>query len=162
MAARPIFKLWHSVAGLLALVAGEALLLAGASGAGVSLVAWLVPLCSIAGTTIVLYVATEIVEEIRSKPRLFLLLCGIIAEFIVFFALQYHLLSGLDPLSFGTLPPGIASLILQSTMVFALNPLYMPGDTAGQLLLLVNTLGSLGLVLFVLQNIWQLRGRANA
>jgi hypothetical protein len=158
MAVRPIFKLWHSIAGLLVLAIAEAVALAALPGA----FAWLVPLCSIAGTAVVLYVATEIVEEIRSKPRLFLLLCGIIAEFILFFAFQYHLLGSFDPLSFGTLPPGLSSLILQSTMVFALNPLYMPGDTAGQLLLLVNTLGSLGLVLFVLQNIWQLRSQAKA
>lgn len=153
MATRPIFKLWHSVAGLLMLAAGETLALAAWPGA----FALIAPLCSLAGTAVVLYVATEIVEEIRSKPRLFLLLCGIIAEFVVFFAFQYYVLGRFDPASFGTLPPGLASLALQSTMVFALNPLYVPGDTAGRLLLLVNTLGSLGLVLFVLQNIWQLR-----
>lgn len=153
MATRSKFKLWHSVVGLVVLVAVEALVLQALP----QLFAWLVPLCALAGTVIALYVATEIVEEVAGKPRLFVLLSAIIAEFILFFALQYHLLAHFDALAFPTLSQDAVSLLLQSTMVFALNPLYMPDDTAGRLLLLVNTLGSLGLVLFVLQNIWQLR-----
>ncbi|HEV7449501.1 MAG TPA: hypothetical protein VGP13_03105 [Candidatus Paceibacterota bacterium] len=154
MALRPErFKLWHSVAGLVVLLIIEALFLALWPASFVVLV----PLFAIAGTAVTLYVATEIVEEVSGKPKLFALLTAIIAEFVIFFAFQYHLLGHFDHLAFATLGSDAVSLLLQSTMVFALNPIDLPTDTAGRLLLLVDTLGSLGLVLFVLQNIWQLR-----
>jgi hypothetical protein len=153
MASRPKFKFWHSVAGLLVLAVAESLAVMAAPFAA----GWLVALCALAGTAVTLYVATEIVEEVSGKPKLFALLTAIIGEFVLFFALQYHLLAHADPSAFATLGTDAVSLLLQSTLVFALNPIDLPTDTAGRLLLLVNTLGSLGLVLFVLQNIWQLR-----
>jgi hypothetical protein len=41
-------------------------------------------------------------------------------------------------------------------MVFVFNPLYLPATIIGRVLLAINTLSALGLVLFILQNIWQI------
>jgi hypothetical protein len=153
MATRPKFKLWHSVIGLLALAVSQAVALSiwpAAAGA-------LVSACALVGAAITLYVATEAIEEVRGKPYLFAYLAAILAQYIVFFALQYFFLASHDSLAFPTLSLDVVSLTLHSTMIFALNPLYGAEDSAGRLLLLIDTVGSLGLALFVLQNIWQLR-----
>ncbi len=153
MATRPKFKLWHSVAGLLALAISQlvALSIWPTSAAG------LVAACALVGAAITLYVATEAIEEVRGKPYLFAYLAAILSQYIIFFALQYWFLASHDAMAFPTLSLDMVSLVLHSTMIFALNPLYDAADSAGRLLLLIDTVGSLGLALFILQNIWQIR-----
>ena len=144
--------LFFSVAGLLAL---EALLL------------WLLPtvvaneafilIFAILGSVINIYVAIEAIEEVKGHIQMLGFLSLIVLEFMVFFSLQYYFLLLVQPMSFPMLTTNIVNLFLHSTMIFVFNPIYLPETLAGRALLLINTLGSLFLVLFILQNIWQLR-----
>ncbi len=88
------------------------------------------------------------------------LLSVVTLELLIFFAFQYLFLLGVEPTSFPTLLADPVSLGLHSTMIFVFNPLYLPATALGRALLLVNTLGALGLVLFILQNVWQFRSKA--
>jgi hypothetical protein len=152
---RKKFTLWHSLVGMAALVALEWVGLLVVRGTMVDFGFLL--LAAVVGAVGNLYVATEIVEEVRGLGHLFALLSTVTAEFIVFFAFQFYFLLMLMPQSYPTLQPQAVSLVLASTMVFVFNPLYLPATDAGRLLLLVETLSALGLVLFILQNITQLR-----
>jgi hypothetical protein len=147
------FRLWHSLAGMAALVVLEALATA---------VPWMfdtasVWLGAIAGSFVALYVATEVIEEVRIARHMLLLLSVVVGEFVVFFAFQYHFLLHMQPANFPTLGDDPLSLLLHSTMVFVFNPLYLPATPAASALLFINTLAALGLVLFILQNVWQFR-----
>ena len=148
------FKLSHSVVGLILLLALQGLLLymwpVGAA-------AWLLLCFAAVGAIVTLYVATEVVEEVRSPSHMVVLLSVVVAEFVLFFACEYWYLGLVSPASFPTLPPDITSLLLHSMMVFVFNPLYLPSDTLGRVLLLINTASSMGLALFILQNISQFR-----
>lgn len=148
------FKLSHSISGLLALLAVQGALVYLAP---VGVVAWLTLCFGIAGAAVTLYVATEIVEEVRGTPRMLTLLSAVVVEFVVFFAVEYWFLLIVSPGSFPTLAPDAASLALHSTMVFVFNPLYLPANFIGRAFLLINTASALGLVLFILQNIWHFR-----
>ena len=149
------FKLWHSLAGTAALLAVEWVVLVAVRGTMWD-VAFLLA-AALVGAVGNLYVATEIVEEVQGASHMFVLLSITTAEFVAFFAFQFGFLLMLAPGSYPTLPPDAASLALQSVMVFVFNPLYIPATSAGRLLLLVETLGALGLVLFILQNVSQFR-----
>ncbi len=152
------FKLWHSIGGILALVVleGVALEIVPLAYAG-TLILWTAAL----GALSMLYVATEIVEEVRGTSRMLSLLSAVVAEFIGFFGFQYAYLLVRDYSSFPTLTLDAVSLTLQSAMVFVFNPLYLPSSGEGKALLLINTLAALGLVLFILQNVWQIRSNKN-
>ena len=154
---RKKFKLSHSVVGLLGLLAVQGLLVylwpVGAT-------AWLTLAFATVGAIVTLYVATEVVEEVRSPSHMVVLLSIIVAEFVLFFACEYWYLMLVSTNSFPTLPPDVVSLLLHSMMVFVFNPLYLPGNTLGRILLLINTASSMGLALFILQNISQFRRAA--
>jgi hypothetical protein len=112
---------------------------------------------AILGSGIHIYVALEAIEEVRGRLQMLAFLSIIVLEFITFFSFEYWFLLLVQPASFPTLGPDPLSLFLHSTMVFVFNPLYLPATAVGRVLLLVNTLSALGMVLFILQNIWQLR-----
>jgi len=147
------FRLSHSVLGTVVALVAEAVVISlwptGALGVVVAIAAL--------GALGNLYVATEVVEEVRNLRHMMALLCVVLAEFVIFFALQYYFVAHLSPASYPTLDASASGVVLQSLMVFVFNPLYLPADAAGRWLLIINTIASLGLVLFVLQNIWQLR-----
>ena len=145
-------KLSHSAAGLITLVLVEF----GVLAASPALV-WLLLVGALLGAAALLYVATEVIEEVRNKVHMLQLLSVVLAEFIIFFAAEYYLLLAVSPQSFPTLSADTVSLLLHSTMIFVFNPLYIPADTLGRALLLINTASALGLVLFIVQNIWQFR-----
>lgn len=86
-----------------------------------------------------------------------LLLSVTTTEFVGFFAFQYWFLLMVNPGSFANMPFTPMSIALNSVMIFVFNPIYLPTNEAGQAMLLINTLGALGLVLFLLQNISQFR-----
>lgn len=114
----------------------------------------------IIGSVMNIYVSVKAIEEVKGHLHMLLFLSFIILEFILFFAVQYWFLMIVQPTSYPTLPLDALSLILHSTMVFVFNPLFLPATTAGRALLLVNTFSSLCIVLFILQNIWQLRTKS--
>ena len=118
-------------------------------------------IASVIGSAMTLYVAVEAIEEVRSRSHVLAFLSLIALEFIAFFAFQYAFLLIIQPGSFLALAPDAVSLLLHSTMIFLFNPLYTAGTSLGRALLLINTLGALGLVLFILQNAWQLRTPKN-
>jgi hypothetical protein len=120
---------------------------------------WLVIFFVIIGVGMNIYVSIEAIEEVSGHLRLLLFLSLIVLEFVVFFAFEYWYLLLLQPASFPTLTPDFFSLLLHSTMVFVFNPLYLPATTVGRALLLANTLSALSLVLFILQNVWQIHPR---
>lgn len=151
--ARKKFELWHSLLGGLVLLIVEAGAITLAPGIG----DWIIFAASALGSVAALYVATEVIEEVPSMLRMLELLSVVMGEFVLFFAAQYHFLMRIDPLGFPNLPGDPVSLALHSTMVFVFNPLWLPADTAGRMLLLIHTLAALGLVLFVLQNVAQFR-----
>ena len=149
------FNLWHSAAGLVLLVVVEAVLLL--LGGVVPHGSWLVLLFALGGGAWIVVLAAEVVREVHKAVHMLVLLSGVMAEFILYFAFQYHFMLSLDSASFAGLVQNPVALLLQSTMVFVFNPLYLPSTTAAQALSLVNTLGALILVLFIVQNIWQFR-----
>jgi hypothetical protein len=108
-----------------------------------------------------IYIAIEAIEEVKSHSHVLVFLSFIVLEFIIFFSFEYWYLLLIQPESFPTLSMDVLSLILHSTMVFVFNPLYLPATVAGRALLIINTLSALGLVLFILQNIWQIRPRVS-
>ncbi len=153
------FKLWHSLLGLSIIVSAEGLLIQMMSALAA---VWTICFFAILGTCIKMYVATEVIEDIRGSRRMLATLSAVVGTFIIFFSFQYWYLLFVDPASFPTLAPAAFSLLLHSVMVFVFNPLNAPGDTAGQALLLVNILGALVLVMFIFQNISQLRHKSSA
>lgn len=148
------FTLWHSLisTGLLVIVEGSLLMFVQHS-----LGIWILLLAAAIGAIGNIYVSTEVIEEVRNAWHMLWLLSAIVTEFVLFFAFQYGYLLFIQPESFPTLLNTPISLVLNSVMVFVFNPLFMPATEWGQSLLLVNTLGALGLVLFILQNIGQFR-----
>ena len=152
------FKLWHSMLGLTLLVIGEGALI---RIAGSMMAPWY--LCGIAliGVFVNMYVAMEVIEDIQNATRMLLALSAVVAEFIIFFSFQYGYLLSVQRGSFPTLSSDPVSLALHSTMVFVFNPLNTPGTTLGQVLLLVNIAGALILVMFILQNVSQLRRKSS-
>lgn len=105
-------------------------------------------------------IATEAVEEVRGGLAMLTTLAVLMGEFVAFFACQYGLLLFADTASFPGLSLDPLALLLASIMAFVFNPLVLPATEAGRALLIINTFGSLGLVLFVLQNISQFRRSA--
>lgn len=151
---RRTFTLWHSLVGTGLLLAGEgALLMFALPDAGI----WVILLSAAAGAVGNIYVSAEIIEEVRNAWHMLWLLSVVVVELVVFFAFQYAFLLFMQPESFPTLTASPVPLLLHSVMVFVFNPLFVPATEWGQELLLVNTLGALGLVLFILQNIGQFR-----
>lgn len=148
------FTLWHSIVGTgLLLIAEWAFLQFLLPSAAI----WLLLLAATAGAIGNVYVATEVIEEVRNAWHMLWLLSVIVAEFVILFAFEYGFLLLLQPASFPTLPLTLVALLMHSVMVFVFNPLYIPATAWGQELLLVNTLGALGLVMFILQNLNQFR-----
>lgn len=152
------FKLSHLFLGIVGLLVVEGVLIWLLPTAIIS--EWLVILFVIIGVGINIYVAIEAIEEVKGHLRLLSFLLLIVLEFIIFFAFEYLFLIILQPLSFPTLSPDVFTLLLHSTMVFVFNPLYFPATTVGRVLLFINTLSALSLVLFILQNIWQIHSEA--
>lgn len=154
---RKPFRLFHSLAGISVLLIIEAINhnYLGSHVAGI-----IVVLCSAAvGGAAIVVIATEVIEQVRNARHMLILLSAVVFEFIFFFAFQYYFFLLSIPGSFQDLLIDPASLLLQSTMVFVFNPLFIPVNSASRVLLLINTMGSLVLVLFVLQNIWQFRAQ---
>jgi hypothetical protein len=120
----------------------------------------LILIIAIAWAVINIYIATEVVEEVKGARHMLIVLSIIMAEFIVFFAFQYWFLALAQPASFPSLAHDPISLALNSVMIFVFNPLYLPATSAGRALLLIDTLGALGLVLFLLQNISAFRRKS--
>ena len=148
------FKLWHSFVGLGVLLVLQTIALYTLPGLAL---AWLTLLCAATGAIGLLYVSTEVIEEVRNARRMLILLSVVMIEFVVFFACEYWFLVTVSSTAYPSLPHDAVSMLLHSTMVFVFNPLYLPTNGLGQLLLIINTLSALGLVLFILQNVWQFR-----
>lgn len=151
------FSFWHSIAGTIVIIAVEYLavrfLSAGAS-IGVILA------MAVVGSLVTIYVATEIIEEVKGAFHMILLLTAVVLQFVIFFAFEYLFLIMVQPTSFPTLLMNTTSLLLHSVMVFVFNPLYLPGTSAGRILLLIQTFAALGLAVFMLQNISQFRKKS--
>ena len=152
------FKLWHSLLGTVALLIIELLVFVlpstGNTQEGFILV------IAAMGAVINIYVATKAVEEVRGRDRMFVVLSTVMMQFIVFFAFEYWFLLLVQPASFPTLTHDPVTLLLNSVMIFVFNPLYSPATISGKALLLIDTFGGLGLVLFVLQNIGEFRRKS--
>ena len=153
------FTLWHSFAGMGLLLVVEGFLVLVFAASSWSL--WILMFAAGVGAIGNIYVSTEVVQEVRNAWHMLTLLSVIVAEFVAFFAFEYGYLLWLQPASFPSLTSSPVPLILNSVMTFVFNPLFMPGTVWGQTLLVINSLGALGLVLFILQNIGQFR-HANA
>lgn len=148
------FKLSHLLLGIAGLLLIEAALLWFLPAVGTNEV--LILIFGIVGAGMNIYVAIKAIEQAKSRLHVLVFLSLIVLEFIIFFSFEYWYLLLVQPASFPTLNIDLLSLLLHSTMVFVFNPIYLPATTVGRALLLVNTLSALGLVLFILQNIWQL------
>jgi len=156
---RKRFNFAHSLAGV-ALVLGLEGTLVGLSNVifGTNLAGSVVVVIgALIGGLFVIVIATEVIEEVRKPFHMLILLSAVVFEFIVFFAFQYWYLSIVAMESFQFLLLDPISMLLHSTMVFALNPIHMPMTSPARALILINTLESLVLAFFVLQNVWQFR-----
>lgn len=149
------FKLSHLFLGIVGLLIIQAFLLLFWPVANMN--EGLIIVFGIVGVAMNIYVAIEAIEEVKGRLQMLVFLSLIVIEFIIFFSFEYWYLLLEQPASFLTLSADFLSLLLHSTMVFVFNPIYLPVTAVGRALLLINTLGALGLVLFILQNIWQLR-----
>ena len=116
----------------------------------------LILIFGIVGAGMNIYVAIEAIEQVKSRLHMLAFLSLIVLEFIIFFSFEYWYLLLVQPTSFPTLSANFLSLLFHSAMIFVFNPLYLPATGAGNALLLINTLGAMGLVLFILQNIGQI------
>ncbi|MDB5238530.1 MAG: hypothetical protein JWM46_800 [Candidatus Kaiserbacteria bacterium] len=154
---RKKFHLSHSVIGTILFVIVEGVFLTAI--APVPLRIALILLAALAGGIAHIVVATEVIEEVRNARHLLVLLSAVVAIFVAFFAFQYWFLISSAPGSFPGLGTGGTDLLLHSTMIFVFNPIFLPATAAARLLLLINTFGALALVLFILQNVWQIRGK---
>ena len=156
---RKRFNFAHSIAGVALLLGVESAvigvfdLLFGSHTPGV----FVVLVSALAGGLFVILIAREVIEEVRKPFHMLFLLSAVVFEFIVFFAFQYWYLSLIAPGVFEGLRMDPISMLLHSTMVFALNPMHVPLTFAARTILLINTLESLILAFFVLQNVWQFR-----
>jgi uncharacterized membrane-anchored protein len=151
------FSLWHSVlivAGMLLVEAGLVFLLNTPAFSIGSIL-----LFALIGAFIIVLLATDVIREVRNADHMLFLLSAVIIEFILFFAFQYWYFSSVLPASYQGLALDPISLLLSSAMIFALNPLYLPINIPAKALMLINSLGALSLVLFVLQNVWQFRAK---
>ena len=151
------FHLLHSVLATVVLLALEALLGLFVNNANIAVYA--INVIAIVGGIGIIVVAVEAIEEVKNTRHMLFLLTAVLAEFVVFFSMQYWYISLAVPGTFAGLSLDPVTLLLHSTMIFAFNPLYMPTTLAGRALMLINTLESMGLVIFVLQNIWQFRAK---
>lgn len=156
---RKRFNFAHSLAGVALVLGAEGALVGlselifGTQIAGI----FVITTSALAGGMFIILIATEVIEEVRKPLHMLVLLSSVVFQFIVFFSFQYWFLSAIAPGSFGALPPDAISMLFASTMVFALNPMYPPMTQSAQALILINTLESLVLAFFVLQNVWQFR-----
>jgi hypothetical protein len=150
---RPSFRISHSLFASVVLLAIEFIVV------HVGLfVTPLILLLAAFGAAMTIYVATEAIEEVQGSRHLFIMLTAVIVQFVLFFAFQYWFLTSVQVASFSLF--GAFDFFLASLMVFVFNPISLPATTAGQILLSINTIGALGLVLFVLQNISQFRRKS--
>lgn len=149
------FKLSHLFFGITALLIIQAIVLSFISTPETN--EGLVIVFAIVGVIMNIYVAIEAIEEVSGRLATLAFLSLIVLGFIIFFAFEYWFLLLAEPTSFPTLPGDFPTIFLHSTMVFVFNPLYLPATAIGRVLLLINTLGSLCMVLFIFQNISQLR-----
>ena len=152
------FKLWHSLFGIAIILLIEIVVYFIFPEGAIPLAS--VYVASILGSLITIYVATEVIEEVRGSSHMFVLLTVIIAQFIALFAFEYWFIIAIDPATFPTFSTEPLDLFLQSIMVFVFNPIYVPATASGRALIIIDTFGSLGLALFVLQNIGQLRNKS--
>jgi hypothetical protein len=152
------FKLSHSVLATAVLLLVEAALFY--FGAPKSIQEVVVLGVAAIGAVINIYVATEVIEEVKGRTHMFVILTIVMIQFILFFAFEYFFLYLVQPASFPNLTADPVTFVLHSVMVFVFNPLYLPATAAGRSLLLINTFGALGLALFVLQNISQFRAKS--
>lgn len=149
------FKLSHLLWGIIGLLIVQAFLLLFWPAADTN--ESLIIIFGIIGVAMNIYVAIEAIEEVKGRLQMLTFLSLIVIEFITFFSFEYWYLLLEQPASFPTLTADFLSLLLHSAMVFVFNPIHLPATAIGSALLLINTLGALGLVLFILQNIWQIR-----
>jgi hypothetical protein len=152
------FKLWHSLTGSIILLLIETGCIRFISSSSIKETGIL--LVATAGMFINIYVASEVIEEVRGARHMFMLLSVVVLQLVTFFAFQYAFLYMVQPASYPSLPMTPLSLFLHSLMIFVFNPLYLPATDIGRALMLVNTLGSLVLVLFILQNIGEFRKKS--
>ncbi len=148
------FKLSHLISGIVLLLAVEAALIHFLPAVAANEIFILI--FAVIGAAMNIYVAVKAIEEVKIRLHVIVFLSLIVLEFIVFFAFEYGYLLLVQPASFPTLTMDWLSLLLHSTMIFVFNPLYLPATAVGRALMLVNTLSSLGIAIFILQNIWQL------
>ena len=156
---RKNFHLSHSVLGtaLLLLLEGALLVFLGRSPIYAQARWMLIIVMAFFGGVANIVVATEVIEEVRNAKHMLVLLSAVVSIFVVYFTFQYGYLISILPDSFQGLTSNPVDLLLHSTMIFVFNPLYLPTTEAARALLLINTFTALGLVLFILQNIWQIR-----
>jgi hypothetical protein len=157
---RKRFRLWHSIIGLVVLLVAEGGLIwfLGSLSAHSSTAQWIgVLIFAFVGGAGTIVVSTEVIEEVRNATHMLILLSGVVFEFVAYFAFQYWYLLTILPDTFSGINNDAVSLLLHSIMIFVFNPIYMPTNSVGRGLLLINTLEALVLALFVLQNIWQFR-----
>lgn len=121
---------------------------------------WCIFIFAAIGACGALYAATKIIEEARGALRTLVLLAAIVAEFVVFFAAEYWHLLLLSPQSFMGLPTDFISLLVHSLMMFVFNPIYLPGNQYGNIMLLVHISSAVLLILFILQNVSQIHHAA--
>ncbi len=149
------FKLSHLFLGTIILLVIQATLFFFIQAANTN--EGLIILFGVIGAVMNIYVAIEAIEEVRGRLQTLAFLSLIVLGFIIFFSFEYWFLILVEPNSFPALSADFLTLFLHSTMVFVFNPIYLPATAVAKILFLINTLGSLGLVLFILQNIGQLK-----
>jgi len=90
------FKLSHSLLGTIVLLVAQVLIGGFFPSLSVSVI-----LCgAIIGGVMTLYIATEVIEEVRNNRHMLLLLSAVVTQSVIFFSFQYWYLLIVEPQSF--------------------------------------------------------------
>ena len=101
----------------------------------------------------------EVISRERDLTKKITTLYIVTSSFVIYFAFQYWFLSIVKPNSFigssGKFNP--IDYIFHSMMVFVFSPMIKPLNNFGQILMIEQIIGTITIVMFVLQNMWNIK-----
>ena len=113
-------------------------------------------------TLIFIMYQLEVVSCERNLIKKITTLYIVILSFIIYFAFQYWFLSIVKPNSFIGFPGKFNPIdyIFHSMMVFVFSPMIKPLNSFGQILMIEQVIGTITIIMFVLQNMWNIKTKS--
>lgn len=126
---------------------------------GQSLLPMFIILYSLYGIFFLFLVNTEIIRKVKTDNNILLGSLFILILMVLYFTLQYYLLESFFAGSFSNTTLHPIDMVFHTTMIFLLNPMTVPQTMAAKILMLITVSTSFVYVVFLLQNMWHLRGQ---